>query len=157
MIWPIQNYAKKTEKITETLANGYLSESTQRGLTNEYQHDRVKMVFKILCILVLQEKVASALEGLTFLHNENPLMGLAAVNTCFTFVFQLWWFALIDINQSEEQQFWISSRSFHFISPRLAVAPQDLVNRYESSALASAQLRRVKISFQFIEIIISLP
>ena len=32
--------------MTETLANGYSSESTQRELFNEYQHDRVKMVFK---------------------------------------------------------------------------------------------------------------
>ena len=29
--------------MTETLANGYLSESTQRELSNEYQHDRVLM------------------------------------------------------------------------------------------------------------------
>ena len=51
--------------MTETLANGYSSESTQRGLSNEYQHDRVKMVFKNICILVLWAKVASALEGLS--------------------------------------------------------------------------------------------
>ena len=30
----------------ETLANGYSSKSTQRELSNEYQHNRVKMVFK---------------------------------------------------------------------------------------------------------------
>ena len=36
-----QNDAKKTKKITETLANGYSFESTQRELSNEYQHDRV--------------------------------------------------------------------------------------------------------------------
>ena len=41
------------DRVTETLANGYLSESTQRGLSNEYQHRRVKMVFKNLCIIVL--------------------------------------------------------------------------------------------------------
>ena len=28
-------------KMTETLANGYSYESTQRELSNEYQHDRV--------------------------------------------------------------------------------------------------------------------
>ena len=50
--------------MTETLAYGYSSESTQRELSNEYQHDRVQMVFKNLCILVLWRKVASALEGL---------------------------------------------------------------------------------------------
>ena len=50
--------------MTETLANGYSYEVTQREPSNEYQHDRVKMVFKNLCVLVLLEKVASALEGL---------------------------------------------------------------------------------------------
>ena len=40
---------------------------------NEYQHDRVKMVFKIVCFLVLWMKVASALEGL----NINGLTVLA--------------------------------------------------------------------------------
>ena len=29
----------------------YSSESARRELSNEYQHDRVKMVFKIFCIL----------------------------------------------------------------------------------------------------------
>ena len=35
-----------------------------KELSNEYQHDRVYMIFKYLCILVLWTKVASALEGL---------------------------------------------------------------------------------------------
>ena len=51
-------------KMTETLAHGYSSESTQQELSNEYQHDRVKMVFKNLWVLVLWAKVASALEAL---------------------------------------------------------------------------------------------
>ena len=34
--------------MTETLTLGYSSESTQRELSNEYQHDRVKMVSEIL-------------------------------------------------------------------------------------------------------------
>ena len=50
--------------MTETLANGYSSESPQRELSNEYQHDRVWMVFKKICLLVLWMKVVSALEGL---------------------------------------------------------------------------------------------
>ena len=50
--------------MTETLANGYSSERTQRELSNEYQHDRVSMFFKDICDLVLGMKVASALEGL---------------------------------------------------------------------------------------------
>ena len=37
---------QKTSKITETLAYGYSSESTRRELSNEYQHDRVKIVSK---------------------------------------------------------------------------------------------------------------
>ena len=56
---------QKSCKMTETLAYGYSSESTQLELSNEYQHDRVKMVFKNICVLVLWTKVpASALEGL---------------------------------------------------------------------------------------------
>ena len=35
---------QKTEKMTETLSNGYSSENTQRELSNEYQHGRVLMV-----------------------------------------------------------------------------------------------------------------
>ena len=50
--------------MTETLANGYSSESAQQELSNEYQHDRVKIVFRNVCILVLWTNVASALEGL---------------------------------------------------------------------------------------------
>ena len=48
----------------ETLAYQYSSESTRWELSNEYQHDRVKMIFKNLCVLVLWTKIASALEGL---------------------------------------------------------------------------------------------
>ena len=48
----------------DNLANGYSSESTQLELSNEYQHDRVQMIFTNLCILVLWPKVALALEGL---------------------------------------------------------------------------------------------
>ena len=51
--------------MTETLANGYSSESTQRELSNEYQHDRVSMVFRHLGVLELWMIVALALEGLS--------------------------------------------------------------------------------------------
>ena len=57
--------------MTETLANGYSYESTQRELSNEYQHDRVQMLFENLCVLVLWTKVASALEGLSFFRARN--------------------------------------------------------------------------------------
>ena len=48
--------------MTKTLAYEYSSESTQQELSNEYQHDRLKMVFTNVCVLVLWMKVASALE-----------------------------------------------------------------------------------------------
>ena len=54
-----------TRKMTEILENGYSYESTRRELSNEYQHDKVLMVFKNLCVLVLKTKVTSALEGLS--------------------------------------------------------------------------------------------
>ena len=44
----------KTWKMTETLSNGYSSESTQRELSNKYQLDKVWMVFEkyfLSCIL----------------------------------------------------------------------------------------------------------
>ena len=50
--------------MTETLANGYSSESTQRELSNEYQHDRVWMVLRNIGVIVHKTKVAPALEGL---------------------------------------------------------------------------------------------
>ena len=50
--------------MTETLPNGYSSESTQRELSNEYKHDRVLMVFRNIYVFVLWTKVVSALEGL---------------------------------------------------------------------------------------------
>ena len=37
---------QKTWKLTETLANGYSSERTQWELSNEYQLDRVEVVFQ---------------------------------------------------------------------------------------------------------------
>ena len=55
---------QKIWKMTKTLANGYSYESAQQELSNEYQHDRVQMVIKDLCVIVLGMKIASALEGL---------------------------------------------------------------------------------------------
>ena len=48
----MQNNAKNL-KINETLANGYSSESAQQELSNEYQDDRVKIIFNFFCILVI--------------------------------------------------------------------------------------------------------
>ena len=64
---------QKTRKITETLANGYSSESTRRELSNEYQDDRVSMFFQESCIFVLWTKVVSALKGLN-IRLENLLL-----------------------------------------------------------------------------------
>ena len=50
--------------MTEPLANGYSSKSTQRELSNEYPYDRVLLDFNNLCVLVLWTKVASRLKGL---------------------------------------------------------------------------------------------
>ena len=55
--------------MTEIMPHGYSSESTHGELSNEYQHDGVQMVFKIVCVFVLWTKVASALEGLTHVHS----------------------------------------------------------------------------------------
>ena len=52
---------QKSWKMTETL----VYESTQRELSNEYQHDRVQTIIKKICILGLWVKVALALEGLS--------------------------------------------------------------------------------------------
>ena len=51
--------------MTETLAHGYSSESNQQELSNEYQQDRVWVVFTNLCMFVFWMNVALALEGLT--------------------------------------------------------------------------------------------
>ena len=64
--------------MTETMANGYSSEGTQRKLFNEYQHDKVYDGFqKIVYVLVLWTKVASALEGSirnVFFSSNMPLL-----------------------------------------------------------------------------------
>ena len=60
----MQNDAKdlKTEK--KNPGTWYSSESAPQELSNEYQHDRVLMVFKNLCVILIRTKVAIALEGL---------------------------------------------------------------------------------------------
>ena len=60
----------KTGEVTETMANGYSSESTQRELSNKYQHDRVKIMSIIFCFLVHWTKVTSAAEGVGLCGSE---------------------------------------------------------------------------------------
>ena len=55
----------------ETLANGYSSDRTQPELSNEYQHGRVKKVFKIFCVLEPLMKVTSALKGIGACHGKK--------------------------------------------------------------------------------------
>ena len=55
---------QKIWKMVKTLVNECSYESTQQELSNEYQHDRVKMFFKNICILVRWTNVASAFGGL---------------------------------------------------------------------------------------------
>ena len=50
----------------ETLANGYSSDSAHQELSNEYHHDRVKMIFIIFCFFVHWTKVTSASEWLFY-------------------------------------------------------------------------------------------
>ena len=54
--------------MTETLENGYSYESTQQELSNEYQHDRVWMLFTNRCILVLWTKVADSIGRVKLSH-----------------------------------------------------------------------------------------
>ena len=73
---------KNPEKPLKPLANGYSSESAQQELSNEYQHDRVLMVLKHLCILVLLAKVATALEGLRG-NLSNKALGISGLTNFF--------------------------------------------------------------------------
>ena len=56
---------QKTWKIIETLAHLYISESTQQELSNEYQHDRVYLIFWQLF------KTLSIATCLKYLHPVN--------------------------------------------------------------------------------------
>ena len=50
---------QKPLKMTETLASGYSSVSTQLMLSNEYQHAMVLRVFKNRCVFALEESSLS--------------------------------------------------------------------------------------------------
>ena len=61
---------QKHKEITETMTNGYSSESTQWELIiHEYQYDRVSMVFKNLCILMLWKKCSLSNEKVGIYYN----------------------------------------------------------------------------------------
>ena len=82
----MQNHTKDLKEMTETLANGYSSESTGRELSNEYQLDRVYMVFKIFCVLVLWTKVALALEVLKCALMFGAVFGASATDSSGLFL-----------------------------------------------------------------------
>ena len=64
---------QKTWTVTETLASGHLFKRTQRELTNEYQHDRDKMIIVIVCFFVHWTKlhVTLAAERINTLKGGN--------------------------------------------------------------------------------------
>ena len=62
---------KKPIRMTETVPHGYPSETTHLELSNKYQHHRVWMVIKNLCILMLWMNVTSPLEGLNAMTKRN--------------------------------------------------------------------------------------
>ena len=65
--------------MTETLANGYSSDSFQRGLSCEYPDDLVRMIFIIFCILVHLTKEATALEGLMRLSHHGQYVWVGSL------------------------------------------------------------------------------
>ena len=62
---------EKSSKMIETLANGYSYDSARQELSNEYQHDRVKMIFTIFCFFVHWTEVTSASERLRMPHDHH--------------------------------------------------------------------------------------
>ena len=58
----------KSSEITETMENGYSSDSTQRELSNEYQHDRVKMIFVFYLLFWPFDGSKLVVEGLNCVH-----------------------------------------------------------------------------------------
>ena len=91
--------------MTETLACGYSSDSTHRELSNEYQYDRVKMVFKNLCVFVLWMKVALALEGLkpTLILSSCLICKLGEIAAIFKL--EIWGFPFLPGNSTTDPCF----------------------------------------------------
>ena len=83
---------QKKLKMTETLANGYSSESTQQELSNEHQHDRVKMTFIPFLLLVHWTKVISASEGLNILKIYTQQEGVWPVTISIQGLHVIWLF-----------------------------------------------------------------
>ena len=83
LMWPQQNDANEL-KNDWSLAHGYSSEGTLWGLSDEYQYDRVKMIFIKVCLLVHWAKVAPTSEGLRVLNHWQP--GSQLISFTYTFI-----------------------------------------------------------------------
>ena len=92
--------------MTETLVRGYSSESAQRELTNEYHHDRVKMVFKNRYVLVLLAKVASALEELNMKEKMKTCFLSESIHL-YLILLRIDQIETIDISQSNNNEIYI--------------------------------------------------
>ena len=58
--------------MTETMANWYSSDSASRELSNKYQHDRVKMIFRFFLLFCALEESNLSIRRV---HSDfNPLM-----------------------------------------------------------------------------------
>ena len=77
--------------MTKTMAHGYSSDSTQRELSNEHQHDRVLTIFKKLCVLVLRTKIAFALERLRG-HSQLVACFKLVLGLSVLYCLHLFWF-----------------------------------------------------------------
>ena len=72
-------WCKKLREMTGNPGTWYSSESTERELSNEYQHDKVGMFFKNLCVRLLWTKKALSLEGLNS-TNKQPTIAQPICN-----------------------------------------------------------------------------
>ena len=68
--------------MTGTLANGYSSESTHWELSKEYQHDRVYIVSKNICVLALLTKSSLSIERVKQIRFSNSSINSSMDNTC---------------------------------------------------------------------------
>ena len=98
LFWPIQMMQKKT-KLIETMAPGYSSASTQRELSHEYQHDRIWIVIKDMCVLARWTKVASTSEG------NNCSLKLGAHRGWSEYVFRRNWKISLRVHFAEKKYF----------------------------------------------------
>ena len=87
LIWPIQNDAKKLRNDWNPGKWVYSSERTQWELSNEYQHDRVKIVFKDFASLYMEMNylLCNFHKILSLCFLQEPLLGptVTKCTTCF--------------------------------------------------------------------------